>query len=57
MNVYKINSGTWGWLHAAEIKVEGPFLHMVDVTRDDKPFYPECMIPVTDAKLIIPPTV
>jgi hypothetical protein len=56
MNVYKINSGTWGWLHAAEIKVEGPFLHMVDVTRDEKPFYPACMIPVTDAKLIIPPT-
>jgi hypothetical protein len=57
MNVYKINSGHWGWLHAAEIKVEGPFLRLLDVTRDDKPFYPECMIPVTDAKLIIPPTV
>jgi hypothetical protein len=37
--------------------VEGPFLRLLDVTRDDKPFYPECMIPVTDAKLIIPPTV
>ncbi|MER5754368.1 hypothetical protein [Streptomyces sp. NPDC002088] len=56
MNAYKIKSDTWGWLDAATINVDGPFLRMTDVTRDGKPFYAECMIPVTDAKLIIPPS-
>lgn len=55
MSTYKIKSRTWGWLYAEAIKVEGPFVHLTNVTRDDKPFYPSCMIPVSDASLIIPP--
>lgn len=56
---YRINSHTWGWLKADEIKVEGPFLRMIGVVKDhaDRPFYTECLIPVADAVLIVPPSV
>lgn len=51
---FKVKSETWGWLEASRVAVEGPFLRMLGVTRDGKPFYADCSIPVSDAKLIVP---
>lgn len=52
--MFRIKSETWGWLEATDVKVVGPFLQMLNVTRDGKPFYADCSIPVSDAKLIVP---
>ena len=55
--MFKIKSGTWGWLQASDVKIVDGLVKMVDVVKDGKPLYPECWIPVGDVKLIVPPSV
>lgn len=54
MQRYRIDSRTWGWLDVDSYNVDGPFLVLVNVERDGKPFHPVCAINVQDVKLIIP---
>lgn len=52
---WKIMSETWGWLEASHVEISAPLVILFSVTREGKPFHHECMIPVDDAKLIVPP--
>lgn len=52
---WKIVSETWGQLEASHAEVTGPFVTLRNVKRNGEPFYRECMVPVGDVRLIVPP--
>lgn len=52
----KIFSKTWGELHASAFKIDGAFIIALDVTKyDGTSFQTECLIPVHDVTMLVPP--
>lgn len=52
MKQFKIRTENWGELEADQLKINGPFVVLLDVTRAGHPFSAHCMIPAVDCMLI-----
>jgi hypothetical protein len=55
INMWYVCSKTWGNLDAVDMKVKDGIAYLIDTQRLGKPFYSECMIPMHDVTLIVPP--
>lgn len=53
--MWYVCSKTWGNIEAETVEIKDGIAFLLDTQRLDKPFYPECMIPMHDVTLIVPP--